>query len=131
MLKALGITEPVLKISSPSMIYSMAVARSFAEGATGLAVESLRRCFVALSSATVPRLTPEFDALIVLQEDENNIAEVKDGVRKHAQRIADILETVDNRAMAADGPVTPTLQEINQRELKELYKSAKYISVHG
>lgn len=45
-------------------------------------------------------------------------------VRKHAERIADVLETVDNRCMAADGPVTPTKDEINPDELRTLYTAA-------
>lgn len=35
--------------------------------------------------------------------------------------IADIIETVDNRAMAVDGPVTPTLQEMTQPEMTRIY----------
>lgn len=37
------------------------------------------------------------------------------------KRIADIIERVDQRAMAADGPVTPTLQEMRQDEISEIY----------
>lgn len=37
-------------------------------------------------------------------------------------RIREIIENVDNRAMAADGPVTPTLQEMTQAEMSEIYK---------
>ena len=33
-----------------------------------------------------------------------------------------IIETVDLRAMAADGPVTPTLQEMTQEEISEIYR---------
>lgn len=39
-------------------------------------------------------------------------------------RIAQIIEAVDNRAMAADGPVTPTLQEMTQTEMSEIYALA-------
>ena len=39
-------------------------------------------------------------------------------------RIAEIIETVDNRAMAADGPVTPTLQEMEPAEMLEIYRLA-------
>lgn len=38
--------------------------------------------------------------------------------------IAQIIEDVDHRAMAADGPVTPTLQEMNQTEISEIYHLA-------
>lgn len=34
--------------------------------------------------------------------------------------VADIIETVDNRCSAADGPVTPTEREITQGEMKRL-----------
>ncbi len=40
------------------------------------------------------------------------------------KRIAGIIERVDNRCMAADGPVTPTLQEMTQSEISEIYKLA-------
>lgn len=39
--------------------------------------------------------------------------------------IALIIEDVDNRCMAVDGPVTPTLQEMTQDEMSEIYKLAK------
>lgn len=44
--------------------------------------------------------------------------------RLHA--IAQIIEAVDNRCMAADGPVTPTLKEMTADELKKIYKLAKH-----
>ena len=40
------------------------------------------------------------------------------------QRIATIIENVDQRAMAADGPVTPTIHEMTQRELSHIYRLA-------
>ncbi|KKM75044.1 hypothetical protein LCGC14_1394230 [marine sediment metagenome] len=43
---------------------------------------------------------------------------------KKLKRIAGIIERVDNRCMAADGPVTPTLQEMTQTEMSEIYKLA-------
>ena len=36
-------------------------------------------------------------------------------------RIRKIIEAVDNRCMAADGPVTPTLQEMTQAEISSIY----------
>ena len=36
-------------------------------------------------------------------------------------RIAEIIEAVDQRCMAVDGPVTPTLKEMTQAELSEIY----------
>lgn len=40
------------------------------------------------------------------------------------ERIAAIIEAVDSRCMAADGPVTPTLQEMRQDEISEIYALA-------
>ena len=44
--------------------------------------------------------------------------------RARLDRIAAIIEAVDHRAMAADGPVTPTLEEMNQKEMTEIYSLA-------
>lgn len=41
------------------------------------------------------------------------------------QRLAEIrriIEDVDHRAMACDGPVTPTLQEMTLAEIRRIYK---------
>lgn len=38
--------------------------------------------------------------------------------------IAHIIESVDHRAMACDGDVTPTLQEMTQAEMTRIYKLA-------
>lgn len=38
------------------------------------------------------------------------------------RRIAAIIEAVDNRCMAIDGAVTPTLQEMTQAEISEIYR---------
>ena len=40
------------------------------------------------------------------------------------QRIAEILELVDQRCMAADGPVSQTKEEIDGKELREIYELA-------
>jgi hypothetical protein len=37
------------------------------------------------------------------------------------RRIKQIIEDVDNRCMAADGPVTPTLKEMTQDEISRIY----------
>ena len=39
-------------------------------------------------------------------------------------RIAHIIESVDTRCMAVDGPVTPTLQEMEQDEISRIYALA-------
>ena len=44
--------------------------------------------------------------------------------KERLERIAEIIEGVDNRCMAADGPVTPTLQEMQQSEISEIYELA-------
>jgi len=41
------------------------------------------------------------------------------------RRIAEIIETVDGRCLAADGPVTATLNEMTQQEISEIYELAK------
>lgn len=40
------------------------------------------------------------------------------------KRIAEIIESVDQRCMAADGPVTRTLEEMTQAEMSEIYSLA-------
>lgn len=39
--------------------------------------------------------------------------------------IAEIIEGVESRCMAVDGPVTPTLQEMTEEELRRIYRLAK------
>ena len=43
---------------------------------------------------------------------------------KRLQEIAGIIDYVDNRCMAVDGPVTPTLQEMSQSEISKIYSLA-------
>lgn len=45
-------------------------------------------------------------------------------LRARLQAIAEIIENVDHRAMAADGPVTPTKDEITADELRQIYNIA-------
>lgn len=40
------------------------------------------------------------------------------------RKIAEIIASVDQRCMHADGPVTPTLQEMTQEEISEIYELA-------
>jgi len=44
--------------------------------------------------------------------------------RERLRRIAEIIDAVDNRCMAVDGPVTPTLEEMRQEEISEIYELA-------
>ena len=46
-------------------------------------------------------------------------------LEKRLLRIAQIIEAVDNRCAAADGPVTPTLKEMTQAEISHIYDLAK------
>jgi hypothetical protein len=39
--------------------------------------------------------------------------------------IAAIIEAVDNRAQAGDGPVPSTMQEMEQKEMSRIYALAK------
>lgn len=43
----------------------------------------------------------------------------------HCQAVKEIIERVDQRAMACDGPVTPTLLEMNQTEMSAIYQHAR------
>jgi hypothetical protein len=47
--------------------------------------------------------------------------------KTNAARFAELLEAIDNRCMAADGPVTPTLSEATADELRKLYLFADRI----
>lgn len=40
------------------------------------------------------------------------------------QKIRRIIEHVDHRAQATDGPLTPTLQAMTQAEMSEIYRLA-------
>lgn len=46
-------------------------------------------------------------------------------MRRRLDRIIAIIEFVENRCMATDGPVTPTLQEMTQAELTQIYVLAR------
>jgi len=45
--------------------------------------------------------------------------------RRRLARVADIIERVDLRCAAADGPVTATLDEMTQDEISRIYALAK------
>jgi hypothetical protein len=47
--------------------------------------------------------------------------------KTNADRFCELLEAIDNRCMAADGPVTPTLTEATPDELRKLYLFADRI----
>jgi hypothetical protein len=41
-----------------------------------------------------------------------------------------VVDVVENRCMAADGPVTPTLREMREDELAQLWRAAQVIHQH-
>lgn len=41
------------------------------------------------------------------------------------QLVINVIHTVENRCMAADGPVLPTSEEITEAELKRMYDACK------
>jgi hypothetical protein len=47
--------------------------------------------------------------------------------KTNAERFCELLEAIDSRCMAADGPVTPTLSEATADELRRLYLFADRI----
>lgn len=44
--------------------------------------------------------------------------------QRRCKEIANIIEAVDDRAMAGDGPVSPTMQEMTQTEMSRIYALA-------
>lgn len=47
-----------------------------------------------------------------------------EGMKERLSQIVDIIEAVDNRCSAADGDVTPTLEEMTQEEMSRIYALA-------
>jgi hypothetical protein len=47
--------------------------------------------------------------------------EVIQELEERLERIAGIVDLVDERCFVVDGPVTPTLQEMTQKEISEIY----------
>ena len=45
--------------------------------------------------------------------------------KERLRRIAQIIEAVDDRCTAADGPPTPTHKEITLAEVRKIYRLAK------
>lgn len=75
MFEALGLGDLVENYESPSsflsfdsvtIFYRIAVDKVFMENINGPAVESLRRCYVALKNQTIHRKTAEWDEMIQL-----------------------------------------------------------------
>ena len=49
---------------------------------------------------------------------------------RRLRRIAEIIEYVDERALAADGPVPTTLEEMTDDEMRQIYFLAKGKAIH-
>ena len=47
---------------------------------------------------------------------------------RDAKIIKQLLERIDDRCLAADGPVTPTLSEATPKELRRIYLAAHRIA---
>lgn len=64
-----------------------------------------------------------------MEEGELNAMRIKAKTAKkylwRLNQIADIIEGVDNRCMAVDGPVSRTLKEMTDDEMRKIYKLAK------
>lgn len=74
----------------------------------------------AQAVATVKNLILALDVLRVKYEGFGPL----DLSRRMAQ-ICEIIEGVEGRCMAVDGPVTPTLKEMTEKELRQIYRLAK------
>ncbi|MGY3690157.1 hypothetical protein ACVIGA_000237 [Bradyrhizobium sp. USDA 3240] len=71
---------------------------------------------------------------VFLDASTKNLAIAKDRIRWLSRRletadaglakVKQIIEDVDNRALAADGPVTPTLQEMTDEEMRKIFALA-------
>ena len=62
------------------------------------------------------------------EEDDHKIHRQRRKADRHARVILDVVDSVELRCMAADGPVTPTLQEITEAELRRLWRAARAIA---
>lgn len=65
MFNALGLSDKIKFFAeNPVQLYNLAVERCFVNNLTGVNVESLRRCVIALNKCKVYRGTQEWDDLI-------------------------------------------------------------------
>ena len=72
----------------------------------------------------------DFAEAIVFEGEEVDINKLSDKGRppsmlERLNRITRIIEQVDNRCMAVDGPVSSTLEEMTQEEISEIYRLSK------
>lgn len=66
------IEKGVSVTSVPPTVLDCVVMEVFLENKTGPAVDSLRRCVAAVKKRSPYRMTPEYDALIVLDDDNHS-----------------------------------------------------------
>jgi len=52
------------------------------------------------------------------------MASDKRGTCPYCTAVVQIIEGIDQRCMAADGPVTPTVDEITAKEMRLIYRAA-------
>ena len=66
------------------------------------------------------------DAATTTQEERNNRGELSyTNIYKRLSQIQEIIEAVDQRASAADGPVADTREEMTKAEMRKIYRLAK------
>lgn len=70
------IEKGVSLTSIPPQVLDMVAMECFLENKRGSAVDSLRRCVNALKNSKMYRGTPEYDALITLDDDNHSNAMV-------------------------------------------------------
>lgn len=54
----------------------------------------------------------------------NKLVRERNNYRRRLRQIAEIIERVDDRCMAVDGPVTPTKDEMTSDEFRKIYHLA-------
>jgi hypothetical protein len=79
-----------------------------------LGPDASNRCETCGAGVFADEPSPHASTVHMLNEAECRLA-----------RIAEIIEQVDARCAAVDGPVTPTLDEMTQAEISEVYRLAK------
>jgi hypothetical protein len=62
--------DDVMALIAPSAFYRLMVERAFLMNSGGAADESLRRCVRAMNASFPHRMTPAWDAMIELDDDD-------------------------------------------------------------
>jgi hypothetical protein len=68
--------------------------------------------------------TPQEKRIDELEELEEAAKMIREEVFRYALEIQMVINAVENRCMAADGPVTPTCLEITDHEIRKIYTNA-------